>query len=412
MIPRLKPYFSHKELAAILSDNRNAVQDFEEKLAAKFKARYGVAFLYGRSGLYALLKCLGITDSEVIVPAYTCVVVSNAVVYSGNTPRFVDVSLDNYNMDLNLLEKAINDKTRAIVGTSLFGYPYDVDRLKDIIKRSGRDILLIQDCAHSFGAEYKGGLLCNMGDAALFAFSITKPICSVYGGMITTNSENIYKKLKKYRDENFVEPSIGQNLKMLSLFLTTYAAFFDPFYGFVDFLERRTAVLDPITKYYRSDAIDMPEDYMNKLPSINARIGSIQLDKYDEIKERCRRSAKFYHDALLGLKALTPPPLIGGATYLYCVSMVERREELIEYMRKRGIQIGRYIEYAIPYMKAYEKYRSGDYPNAYMCSRNIINLPSYPSLSEAGLSRIVRYISDYFKKIGGTESAHKEDRLC
>ena len=396
MIPRLKPYFDHKELAAIISCNRNATRDFENKLAAKFKAGYGVAFLYGRSGLYALLKCLGITHSEVIVPAYTCVVVANAVVYSGNTPRFVDVSLDNYNMDLDILEKAINDRTRAIVGTSLFGYPYDVDRLKDIIKRSGRDILLIQDCAHSFGTEYKDELLCNKGDAALFAFSITKPISSVYGGMITTNSEEIYKKLKKYRDENFTEPSLGQNLKMLSLFLTTYAAFFDPFYGFVDFLERRTAVLDPIAKYYREDAIDMPEDYMNKLPSLNAGIGSIQLDKYDGIKKRRRVIAKFYHDALESIKALKPPLLIEGATYLYCVSMVERKEKLIEYMRKNGVQIGSYIEYAIPCMKAYEKYRSGDYPNAYMCSRNIINLPSHPSLSEADLSKIVRHILDYY----------------
>ena len=396
MIPRLKPYFDHKELAAIFSDNRNATQDFEDKLAAKFKAGYGVAFLYGRSGLYALLKCLGIKDSEVIVPAYTCVVVANAVVYSGNIPRFVDVSLDNYGMDLDILEKAINDRTRAIVGTPLFGYPYDVDRLKDIIKRSGRDILLIQDCSHSFGTEYKDELLCNMGDAALFSFSITKPISSVYGGMITTNSEEMYKKLKKYRDENFTRPSLGQNLKMLSLFLTTYAAFFDPSYGFVDFLERHTVVLDSIVKYYREDVIDMPEDYMNKLPSLNAGIGSIQLDKYDGIKEGRCVTAKFYHDALKSIKAITPPLLIKGATYLYCVSMVERREDFIKYMRKKGIQIGSYIEYAIPYMKAYEKYKNGDYPNARMCSRNIINLPSHPSLSGDDLSKIVGHISDYF----------------
>ena len=396
MIPRLKPYFDNKELAAILSDNRNAVRDFEAKLAAKYKAGYGVAFLYGRSGLYALLKCLDIKDSEVIVPAYTCVVVSNAVVYSGNIPRFVDINLDNYSMDLDILEKTINDKTRVIVGTPLFGYPYDVDRLKDIIKRSGRNILLIQDCAHSLGTEYNGRLICNMGDAALFSFSITKPISSMYGGMITTNSEEICKKLKIYRDENFAEPSWGENLKMLSLFLTTYAAFFDPFYRFVDFLERRTGVLNPVTKYYREDAIDMPEDYMNKLPSINAMIGSIQLDKYDEIKERRSRIAKFYHEALRGIKAIMPPPLIEGATYLYCVSMVEKREEFIEYMRKRGVQIGNYLEYAIPYMKAYEKYRREDYPNAYMCSRNIINLPCHPSLSEADLSKIVKCVSGFF----------------
>jgi len=396
MIPRLKPYFNNKELAAIISVGRNAVQDFESKLSSKFKTRYGVAFLYGRSGLCALLKCLGIKDSEVIVPAYTCVVVPNAVVYSGNIPRFVDITLDHYCMDLDILERSINDKTRAIVGTPLFGYPYDVDKLKDIIRRSGREILLIQDCAHSLGAEYKGAPLCNMGDAALFSFSITKPISSVYGGMITTNNEEIYKKLKSYRDENFTEPSFGEDLKMLLLFFTAYAAFFEPFYRFVDLLERRTRVLDPITKYYREDLIDMPADYMNKLPSINARIGSIQLDKCDEINERRIRIAEFYNEALKSLKGIRPPHLIEWATYIYCVSMVDNRERFIEHMRKRGVQIGSYIEYAIPYMKAYERYRSGDYPNAYKCSRNIINLPCHPFLSDADLSKIVRHISDFF----------------
>lgn len=395
MIPRIKPYFNHKELAAIFSSGRSAVEDFEKKIAAKFQAKYGVAFLYGRSGLYALLKCLGINNSEVIMPAYTCVVVSNAIVYSGNTPRFVDISLDNYNMDLDLVEKAIGDRTRAIIGTSLFGYPYDADRLKDIIKRSGRDILLIQDCAHSFGAEYKGKLLCDMGDAALFAFSITKPVCSMYGGMITTNSKDIHDKLKKYRDENFKEPSLRQDLKMSSLFLTAYAAFFEPFYGFVNFLERRTGVLDPIAKYYKEDAIDMPDDFLNKLPRINANIGSIQLDKYDEAIERRRQIAKFYNEALGGLKHVTAPLLIEGATYLYCISIADSRDALIEYMRKKGIQIGKYLEYAIPYMKAYEKYKNGDYPNSYMCSRNIINLPCHPSLHNSDLSKIVGYIKQF-----------------
>ena len=146
MIPRIKPYFDHRELAAVFSKDKNAVEDFEKKFAHQFGAKHGVAFLYGRSGLYALLKSLGIKDSEVIMPAYTCVVVANAVVYSGNTPRFVDIGLDDYSMDPDLLERAINDRTKAVIGTSLFGYPYDADRLRDIIKRSGRDILLIQDC--------------------------------------------------------------------------------------------------------------------------------------------------------------------------------------------------------------------------------------------------------------------------
>lgn len=395
MIPRLKPYFTGEELSAIFTAGPDSVKDFEEKFAAKFEAEHGVAFLYGRSGLYALLKCLGIVNAEVIMPAYTCVVVANAIVYSGNTPVFVDVSLDNYCMDLYLLEKAISDKTKVIIGTSLFGYPYDVDRLRDIIKCSGRDILLIQDCAHSFGVEYKNKLLCNMGDAALFAFSITKELSTIYGGMITTNNAGIYEKLKKYRDENFKEPSSSENLKMFALFLTAYIAFFNPFYGITNFLERRTSIIDPIAKYYKEDKIDMPEDFMNKLPSINARIGSIQIGKYDYIKKSRRSCAKFYNEALKSLKNITQPRLIDGATYLYCASMVNKKEKFIEYMRQKGIQIGEYLEYAIPYMKAYENYRNGDYPNAYKCSRHVVNLPCHPSLSGTELSRIAKDIIQY-----------------
>jgi len=396
MIPRLKPYFNHKELAAAFSKSQNAVKDFEEKFADKFEAKYAVAFFYGRSGLYALLKCSGLKDSEVIIPAYTCVVVAHAVVYSGNIPKFVDISLDNYNMDLDLLEKAINDKTKAIVGTSLFGYPYDVDRLKEIIKRSGRDILLIQDCAHSLGAEHKGKLLCNMGDAALFSLSISKQISSIYGGIITTNRNDIYEKLRKYRDENFEEASLAKNLNQFCCLLAVYAAFFDPFYRFTDFLERRTTVLDFIAKYYREEVIDMPKDFMNKLPCINAKVGRTQLDKYDGIKQKRRETAKFYYNALKNLKELTLPPLIEGATYSHYAPRVDNREEVIKYMRKRGFQMGREFEYSIPHMKAYEKYKSEDYPNAYMCSRNVINLPSHPSLSEADLTKIVRCIKDHF----------------
>jgi dTDP-4-amino-4,6-dideoxygalactose transaminase len=183
---------------------------------------------------------------------------------------------------------------------------------------------------------------------------------------------------------------------MFFLFLTAYAAFFNPFYGITNFLERRTAVLDPIAKYYKEGIIDMPKDFLDKLPAVNARIGSIQLDKYDAIKERRRAIAKFYNEELKNLKGITPPRLIEGATYLYCVSSINDRERFIEYMRKKGIQIGNYIPYAIPYMKAHKKYKIGDYPNSLLCSRNIINLPCHPSLSRNELSKIVRCMTDYF----------------
>lgn len=395
MIPRLKPNFNHKEIINAFSLRRNAVSDFESKFARKFQARHAVAFMYGRSGLYALLKCLNIENSEIILPSYTCVVVAHAVVKSGNIPRFVDIDLNNFNMNLDMVEKAITANTRVIIGTTLFGYPYDVTRLRDIIKRSGQDILLIQDCAHSFGVEFNNELVCNQGDAALFGMNISKQVSSVFGGMVTTNDDSIYTKLKNCRDREFAEPSFLKSCKQLLYFLSTYITFSRMFYGFVNFLETRTPLLDRFTKYYEDEKIEMPRDFMSKMPAANARVGIAQVQKYAENKKRRREIAEFYNSKLSGIDGLALPSLIDGATYSHYVPRVDNRKQLVEHMRKKGVQIGELIEYSIPDMKTYEKYRNGDYPNSLKCSQNTINLPINPSIRKKDTEYIVTYLKRF-----------------
>lgn len=397
MIPRLKPYFNHKELFALFSRIKNPVEEFEKRFADKFGAKHAIAFLYGRSGLFALFKCLGIKNSEIIMPAYTCVVVANAIIYSENIPHFIDIDFKDYNMDLDLVEKVINEKTRAIIGTSLFGYPYDVDRLRKIIEKSGREILLVQDCAHSFGAEFDSKLICNQGDAALFALNISKQISSIFGGMITTNNGDIYRKLKNYRDKNFKRPTLIKNLSHLTYFLSTYLTFSSPLYGLVNFLERNTTLTDAFTKYYEDNKIDMPKDFMTKMPNINAKVGIAQLKKYDKIKDKRRKMAEFYNKELKGSDGPTLPPLIKGATYSHYVPRVEDRKILINHMLSKGIQLGELIEYSIPYMKAYEKYKEKEYPVSLEASKTAINLPNYPDLRE----KDIKYITVQLKKVLG-----------
>ena len=395
MIPRLKPNFNHEEIANAFSLRKNPVAAFESKFAEKFESRHAVAFLYGRSGLYALLKCLEVKDSEIILPAYTCVVVAHAIVESGNIPRFVDIDLGNFNMNLDMVEQAITPKTKAIIGTTLFGYPYDVTRLKDVIKRSGQDILLIQDCAHSFGVEFNNELICNQGDAAIFGMNISKQVSSIFGGMITTNDDSIYAKLKDYRDREFAEPSFAKSCKQLLYFLSTYVTFSRTFYGFVNFLERETALLDRFTKYYEDETIEMPQDFMSKMPTVNARVGIAQVRKYQENKKRRREIAEYYNNELFGIEGLTLPPLIDGATYSHYVPRVENRKKVIEYMRNKGVQIGELIDYSIPEMKAYEKYSNDNYPNSLKCSKSTINLPDYPCIRKSQLGKIVSILKGF-----------------
>jgi len=164
MIPRFKPHLGKEELLAALHP-QGSVREFERAFAQHFEAKYSIAFSYGRSALWTLFKAMGIHGVEVIMPAYTCIVVAHATLLSGNIPRFVDISLYDYNMDLDQVERAINERTQVVIATHLFGYPLNLDRLDEIIRaaeiRWGHKIWVIQDCAHAFGARWQGKLVGN-----------------------------------------------------------------------------------------------------------------------------------------------------------------------------------------------------------------------------------------------------------
>lgn len=401
MIPRLKPYFGSEEIVAVFSPYNGAVAEFERSFARLFEAKYALAFPYGRSGLYVLFKALDIEKAEVIIPAYTCVVVAHATVLSGNLLRFVDISLEDYNMDLDRVEKAINENTKAILATHIFGYPLNTERLKEIVGQ--RDILIIHDCAHSFGARFEGKYVCNEGAAAIFGLNISKQISSVFGGMVTTNDEAIYTRLKTYRDEHFTKPSPFKQLRKLAYFLTTYPTFAQTLYGLVSFLEEDTSLLDAFTRYYRDDRIDMPSDSLEFLGKLEARVGLAQLEKYAEISERRREIAHFYDEHLRDLAGIELPPLVEGATYSHYVPRVKDRVAVMGGMKRYGVQLGQLIEYSIPHMAAYRPYVSDrdEFQNSYLCSKTTINLPNYPALTQDDLIYIVERLRAVVRDLGG-----------
>ena len=136
MVPRFKPFLGWREFALLFKRNKGSVTRFEQDFAKKFQAVDAVAFPYGRSAQWAFFKALGVEGKEVIMPAYTCSVVAHAVTLSGNTPRFIDIDLHDYNINLVEAEAAINENTRAIIATHTFGYPQDLDRLETMVKKA------------------------------------------------------------------------------------------------------------------------------------------------------------------------------------------------------------------------------------------------------------------------------------
>ena len=380
LLPRLKPYYTAIDwLYAFNFFKRNAVEEFEKKFAEKFKNKYGIMFQYGRTGIYALLKVWELKNVEVICPAYTCVVVPHAIVLSGNIPVFVDCAKGSWNMDLDLLEKAINENTRCIIATHLFGYPMNMDKLKDIIKKAedkwGKKIYLIQDLAHSFGAKWKGKLLTEYGDASVFGLNISKIINSIFGGMVTTNDKVLYEKLKKWREKNTVKKGILKEIKRLLYFISVNFAFNPYIYSFVNWLERR-GFLDRFVKYYEEDKIYFPNDWNEYPAEVEARVGLSQLKKYDYIVKMKIKNAKKWMEYLKNEDIIFFDD-IEGATYSHCVGLVKDRDTWVERYRKKGIQLGTLIEYSIPYMKAYQKYKRGEYPVSLEYSKRTVNFPNW-----------------------------------
>jgi len=380
LVPRLKPYYSLSDWIAVLNIfKKEPIETFEREFAKKFENRYGVMFAHGRTGIYALLKIWELENAEVICPAYTCVVVPNAIVLSGNIPVFVDCAKNSWNMDLNLLEKSITKNTRCIIATHIFGYPMDVEKLQEIVKNAeakyGHKIYVIQDVAHSFGARWNGKLVTTYGDASIFGMNISKIMNSVFGGMVITNNEQTYKKLKEWREKNSKKKGFSKELKRFAYFVAVNIAFNSYVYGFVNWLERK-GFLDRFVKYYEEDKIFFPKDWDEYPARIEARIGLNQLKKYDYIIENKIKNTKKWMEILKGenIKFFDD---IEGATYSHCSGLVENRNEWLEKYREKGIQLGILIEYSIPYMKAYQKYKRGEYPVSLEFSKKSINFPNW-----------------------------------
>ena len=377
MIPRFRPAIGWRELAAAFGPGgSDDVTGFERAFAEEMGQRQAVAFPYGRTGLMLLLEALGLRDREVICPAYTCVVVPHAIVYSGNHPVFVDSRAGEYNMDLDLAERAITGRTGALVATSIFGYPVDLDRL-DQIRQRHPQVAIIQDCAHSFAAEWRGRQVQREGVAAIFGLNISKLITSIFGGMVTTDRDEVAARLRALRAARLRPASLGKSLRRLAYLLAVYPAFSEPVYGLVNQVERR-GWLDRFVRYYDEARIDMPADHLEAMTAVEARVGQVQVGRYRSIVAARRRLAAHYDRALSEVAGVTRPPLVDGATYSHYVPASPDPEAQVANALRRRIQLGRLIAYNIPDMPAYQGARSlpPGCPVARELARVALNLPT------------------------------------
>lgn len=244
---------------------------------------FAYSFGSGRMALFAILEAMGIgTGDEVILPAFTCEVVVNALLYRKIKPVYADIEPVTFNLDAAKLEGLITPKTRAIVAQHTFGVPCRVDEIKRIAERHG--LYVIEDCALSLGSSYMGKSLGTYGDAAIFSTDRTKITSTLMGGMAFTMDRGLAEKIEDvYRRTGFLSAYQTFNIGLQVILMYLLMSPFTYYWGQVFFLLGWKAGL---LFWLRDDRknLRLPRDhpYPCRLSNLQALLGLKEIERLGE----------------------------------------------------------------------------------------------------------------------------------
>jgi len=355
------------------------VEDFGKALADYTGAEYGIAVASGTAALHLTVMAAGIGEGdEVITTPMTFCATSNVVLHQGGTVRFVDIDSNTLNINTDLIEKNITDKTKAIMPVDFRGHPADLAEIRRIADKHG--LTIIEDGAHSIGSAYsENGTEYSCGDGihadmCTFSFHPVKHITTGEGGAILTNNYKYYKEIKKLckhgidrRDEMFSESERIGNWKY----------------------EMETLGLN-----YR-------------MTEIQAALGLSQLSRIDKNKKRRREIVEYYNERFCSFEELILPyesSNVKSNFHLYTLQVAENdyfdRYDLYKYLQ--SIDYLPMVHYIPVHLLAYYKerfgYKRGDYPIAEQYYDRSISLPLYPTLTDNQIEKVVYDILSYINK--------------
>jgi|YNPBryunderm2012_1023409.scaffolds.fasta_scaffold00500_13 dTDP-4-amino-4,6-dideoxygalactose transaminase len=217
------PQFDEKAIEAVVEVLRSGKvnywtgrkgMEFERKYAEWQGSRYAIAVSSGTAALHVALSALGIgPGDEVIVPSYTFIATSFAVVQAGAIPRFADVNLEDHCISVESAERLINERTRAIIPVHLYGNVCDMDPIRELARKY--NLFVIEDNAEAFGGVYKGRKTGTLGHIAACSFCQNKTFTTGgEGGMVTTDDEELAWQARSFRDHGY---DVKERLNLLEL---------------------------------------------------------------------------------------------------------------------------------------------------------------------------------------------------
>jgi perosamine synthetase len=374
-IPFHKPAIGEEEIRSVVETLRSGwlttgpkVKTFEAEFARYTGSAHAVAVNSATAALHLALEAVGIkSGDEVIVPTMTFTATAEVVLYLGARPVLVDCRTDDLNIDVDRIEAAISNNTKAIIPVHIAGRPCAMDQILSIAQRHG--LRVIEDAAHALPASHLGRKVGAIGDITCFSFYATKTITTGEGGMATTDN-----------------PEWSERMRMMSLHGISH----DAWDRYTEQGSWYYEVVRPGFKYNMTD--------------IAAALGIEQLKRCDDFYQARLRIAQRYDEAFADLPEIESPAGSSGmqhAWHLYIIQLnldrinIDRRDFIKALNSRRiGTSVHFIPLHLHPFYKQTYGYRASDFPQASTAFERIVSLPIYPIMTEQDVSYVIGAVRD------------------
>ena len=324
------------------------VKKLEKEVARFSGVKHGISVNSGTDALYLTLKAMGIKEGdEVIVPAFTFFATAETVSLCGAKPVFCDIRQDTFNLDPNLIEGLVSEKTKAIIPVHLYGQPADMDQILSIAKRKGLRVL--EDNAQAIGAEYKEQKTGSLGDAGALSFYPTKNLGGAGdGGMVLTNDIELAEKIKLLRDHGSSKKYVHSEIGVCS-----------------------------------------------RLDELQAAVLRVKLKYLSAWNEKRRKNAKVYSSMLKGVIIPFAEDHVKHVYHQYTIKHPDRNK-LLEFLKEKGIITGVHYPSPLHLQQVYLKTEGTvSLPVAEKVSNEVLCLPIYPEMTEDQLNYVILNINNF-----------------